>query len=347
MIPLRLQKYFLTYGAAPINRFRRRAPSNVLSVFIVKFDGLGDFILLLPLLKRLFDSGFRPTVAGHPFQSEILKYCGLDIAAIPIDTSSPQSVMSALSAVKKLAPAFAVNLSMNAWGGILVNQTRAHTMIGLLQEREWYVYKGSSLFYDGTISYDPTLHSFEVNHRLFQDLLGLQHVAPHFERLLRDNGEIVIHPYGSWRPRRWPYFPELIESLRNSGFRCAVLGTPAEHDTGGVTPRINDRTGVRIVTLTSIAHLLGEIEQCRAFVGNDSGPAHYAALIGKPSFVLWGPGNFERIRPVGKEVHIFKKEIDCRPCRQRGEQCTRGENECLKRITVEEVFSTLTRRIRH
>jgi ADP-heptose:LPS heptosyltransferase len=347
MIPIRLRKYLLTYCAAPLNRMRKRAPSNNKSVFIAKFDGLGDFFLLLPLLRRLLDSGFRVTVAGKPFQSDIIKHCALEIATIPFDPSSPQSIRSSLNAVRSLSPVVAVNLSMNAWGGILVNQTRAKTMAGLLQEREWHVYKGGSLFYDRQVSYDPTLHAFYVNCRLFQDLLGIGPVDPCFERPVSDNGEIMIHPYGKWKPRRWPFFAEFIESMRIKGYRCAIVGTSAEHDSDGLASRITGHSSIRIVTLKSVPQLQSEIELCRAFIGNDSGPAHYAALIGKPAFVLWGPGNFDRIRPLGKNTHIFKKDIECRPCRQKGEQCARGTNECLRRITVEEVMNRITQLMPH
>ena len=162
---------------------------------------------------------------------------------------------------------------------------------------------------------------------------------------MRDNGEIAIHPYGKWLPRRWPYFREFIERLLKAGYRCAILGTNSEHASGKVAAGIEKTAGCRIVSLHSVKDLMQEIERCRVFAGNDSGPAHYAALIGKPTFVLWGPGNYDRIRPLGKNVHIFKKEIDCRPCRQRGETCGRGRNECLQKITVEEVADTGMRSI--
>jgi heptosyltransferase-2 len=88
-----------------------------------------------------------------------------------------------------------------------------------------------------------------------------------------------------------------------------------------------------------------EIENAGAFIGNDSGPAHYAALIGRPTFVLWGPGNYERVRPLGRNVHVFKKELPCRPCRQRGDRCIRGTNECLQMIGVDEVFETFRKKV--
>jgi ADP-heptose:LPS heptosyltransferase len=337
---IRLYKYFLTYGAAPAHRLRRRRrPLERGSLFIAKFDGLGDFFLLLPLLSHLRKAGHRITMSGNDFQKEIIAHCGLDIETIPCRTESSAALRLTLSAVEKIRPDFAINLSISAWGGILVNATRAPTMIGLVQEREWYVYKGVDLFYDRTVSYDPALHSFEVNNRLFSELLGIGRIDPHFEQGVTDSGEIALHPYGKWLPRRWPGFGELIARLTKAHYRCVILGTAAEHAGSALAAGIAGNSACRIVTLSSVSELCTEIEHCRAFIGNDSGPAHYAALIGKSTFVLWGPGDFERIRPLGSNVHIFKKDAACRPCRQRGEHCAQGESECLHAISVEEVVA--------
>ena len=338
---LRLYKYFSTYCAAPVNRLRRRPPLERGSLFIAKFDGLGDFFLLLPLLRHLRNAGHRISIAGGRLQKEIIAHCGLDVETIPFATDSWGVLRESVKSVMQLRPELAINLSMNAWGGILVNATRAPHMIGLLQEREWYVYKGATLFYDRTVSYDPRLHSFEVNRRVFSEVLDIGELTPSFERPVADNGEIALHPYGQWSPRRWPGFGELIERLTKANYRCVILGTGAEHAGSSLCARLAADPRCRIARLASVSELLTEIEHCRAFIGNDSGPAHYAALIGKPTVVLWGPGNFERIRPLGRNVHIVKKEVPCRPCRQRGDVCSQKENVCLQSIGTEEVMEAL------
>ena len=222
---IRLYKYYLTYIAAPVNRLRRCSP-DARSLFIAKFDGLGDFFLLLPFLKRLHDAGYRITVSGASFQKEILEHCGLAVASVPFAADSLSALRSTLAAVRNVRPEYAVNLSMSAWGGILVNQTRAPEMVGLLQEREWYVYKGSRLFYDRIVSCDPSVHSFEVITRLFSSLPGMGAVEPYFDRPAASGREIAVHPYGKWLPRRWLRFGELLDLLTQAGYRCVILGIP-------------------------------------------------------------------------------------------------------------------------
>lgn len=341
---LRLHKYYWTYIAAPLNRARRLRPEPK-SLFITKSDALGDFFLLLPVLAGLCRAGWRVTVAGNPYQREILDHCGIGAAHIPFTPGSAAAARAAFDAARKARPEYAVNLSMSAWGGIMVNQSRAPNTAGLLQEREWYVYKGHNLFYDRTFAYEQSLHGFEVTNRFFSELLQVKPAAPHIERPAAPGAGIAIHPYAKWPPRRWPGFEELVSRLLASGYGCVLLGTAEEHASGGIAARFEKTLGFRAARLDSVSGLLTEIERCSAFIGNDSGPAHYAALIGRPAFVLWGPGNYERVRPLGANVHIFKKEIACRPCRQRGETCEKGVNECLRMISIDEVFTTFREKV--
>lgn len=338
----RLYKYYLTYCGSLVNRIGR-CTSIHKSVFITKFDGLGDFFLLLPILHHLIKKGVQITIAGPSFQSEILTHCGLPVSSLSFDTHSGRALSASLLAARNIHPEYAINLSMNIWGGMLVNHTRAPHMIGLIQEPEWYVYKGTSFFYDRTVTYDPSLHGFNVAVRLFEDLLKTGDIEPFLARPVSDNGIIVIHPYGRWAPRRWPHYEALISRLVDLGYRIDLIGTAEEHKNSTMFnfPLLTDRCS--IVSLASITDLLTRLEQCHAFIGNDSGPAHYAGLIGKPTFVLWGPGNYDRVRPLGKSVHVLKKDVPCRPCRQKGPHCPKKTMECLTSITAQEVvdmFST-------
>ena len=72
---------------------------------------------------------------------------------------------------------------------------------------------------------------------------------------------------------------------------------------------------------------------------------HLANLYGKRTIILWGPGSYERIHPIGGNNRILIREIDCRPCRQyiTEDHCERGTNECLQRITVEDVIAEADR----
>ncbi|MBD3320656.1 MAG: hypothetical protein GF350_06135 [Chitinivibrionales bacterium] len=344
-ILLKFFKYYWTFIEAPLHRFRKTPPPSARNLLIARFDGLGDFFLLVPHLQALAEKGFQITCIGPAFQKRICTYLSLDITCIPFVPGSFHELSQTVLEVQKQSFSHAFNLSMNAWGGIIVNRSFSAAKTGLLQEKEHYVYKGARLFYNKTESFDPTMHGFNVLTSVFANAIGDYSATPRIHRPHTDTGTVLIHPYANWKPRMWPGFPALIQRLAGDGIELKIIGTKDEHESSPATREVSHKVNCSIVTLDSIEHLLTEIDRAGYFIGNDSGPAHYAALIGKPTYVLWGPGYYERVRPLGTDVHIFIKPAACRPCRQRGDICSDGDNHCLRDIPVDEVFAAIRTRI--
>ncbi len=334
---IRLAKYYWTF-IAPIYSKDRRAQSHTRNVLLFKTDGLGDFFLLVPFIQNLLHQQYNVICVGNKQCRDIINHLKLPVIFIDLNTTSVNGFKKTISSVNKYSYDFAFNLSMNIWGGFVVNQSFSNVKIGLLQEREHYIYKGAALFYDKTLNYNQSMHTFDVIQRVFTDTIALpdtqQSIAFHETG---DNKYIAIHPYANWQPRIWPHFKELIIQLLDRGISIHILGTLKEHS-GNIWLREITHGGLSVITLSSIDHLMTEIDHATAFIGNDSGPAHYASLIGKKTVVIWGPGFFERIHPVGCNVTFCKFDIDCRPCRQKGNVCLRGDNECLKKISVNDVL---------
>jgi ADP-heptose:LPS heptosyltransferase len=331
---LRTFKYYWTFPAAPFARMRRSHDSDN-RILITRFDGLGDFFILVPFLQELINKNFRIVLVGPSSNKSIVDHLALNVEYLVFDKSE---IIQILKKIKTFSFSYAMNLSMNQWGGIIVNQSRSKKKIGLLQEREHYIYKGSKFFYDRIFSYPQATHNFEVLNRLFNDI-GIKLFVKQIINTNVTNGtSVIIHPYGNWAPRRWPYFPELIKNLLGKGYQLNVVGTEKEHCENKWINEFSNKSNCVITSLKSISHLLAVIEQCRAFIGNDSGPAHYASLIGKATTVVWGPGYYERIRPLGENVNVCMIPAKCRPCRQKGENCQNGKPDCLIGISPEMVM---------
>ncbi len=82
------------------------------------------------------------------------------------------------------------------------------------------------------------------------------------------------------------------------------------------------------------------LTRCRAFVGNDSGPAHLAAAVGCPAVVVFsGTNDVHRWRPWGRNVRTIQKTPECAPCGL--DLCARTDHACLSEITPQEVFDEL------
>lgn len=342
---LKLAKYNWTF-LSPLFYRNNRPEDSPNRILITKFDRLGDFFLLIPFLQQLLNKGIEIFVVSLPQNKEIIDHLKIPVTFFPFDNSNHSNFKKLLSVVRKTPFSHAFNLSMNIWGGFLVNQSNSTHKIGLLQEREHYVYKGASLFYDKILSYAPDTHSFNVLVSVFRELSGLIDFNPSIENEFTVKEKIVIHPFASWQPRQWPHFLSLIDSLIAKGYKVEILGTSKELSDYTVPDHFRNNPELCIIKLSSIKELLNHIDQCKAFIGNDSGPAHYAALLGKPVTVIWGPGYFERIHPIGKNVQFCMLPMTCRPCRQNGKTCKRGDNICLQDISVEMVIEKFEKSIK-
>lgn len=106
--------------------------------------------------------------------------------------------------------------------------------------------------------------------------------------------------------------------------------------------------------LLSIPQSAALIELCDAFVGNDSGPMHLSAAMGRPTIGLFGPNTPAIWRPYGppdKMVALYHKTW-CSPCIRNTDgvfpQCFNPEyQQCMKLINVKEVEDALRTVLSH
>ena len=77
-------------------------------------------------------------------------------------------------------------------------------------------------------------------------------------------------------------------------------------------------------------------------VTNDGGPAHFASMLTTPSIVLFGPESPQLYAPLASNTICIYRQLACSPCltayNHRNSSCD-GDNQCLKRITVDEVLN--------
>lgn len=148
---------------------------------------------------------------------------------------------------------------------------------------------------------------------------------------------IAIH-HGSGSPaKNWPRerFEALAAALHGIGLRVLSLEGDAEREAGGGRPAIPGAAQAFGLDLTQVAALLAA---CRAYVGNDSGISHLAALLGVPATVLFGPTDPAVWAPRGRRVSVLAGRAPCAPCgREKMREC--GERLCLAGIAVEEVVA--------
>jgi len=139
--------------------------------------------------------------------------------------------------------------------------------------------------------------------------------------------------------RRWPLerFAELTRRLVDT-YNADIFLLGSAHDRA-LAERIislSERAPVDLTGKLTLRQSIALIEKLHLVVANDTGPMHIAAILGVPTVTFFGAGDLIETRPLGPKVSIIKKDLPCSPCVK--EVCPEGTLECLKAITVDEVF---------
>ncbi len=139
--------------------------------------------------------------------------------------------------------------------------------------------------------------------------------------------------------------PDLKFALIGGGgdiTRQAAIIESAVRAPGGLDPS-------RIAGLAGRLNLIETkelIAQAALFAGPDSGPMHIASSTLTPIVALFGPTDPAHFAPWRTEdrLTILQKDLDCRPCRQRG--CATNDFRCLLSITPAEAAATCEKRLK-
>jgi lipopolysaccharide heptosyltransferase II len=162
-----------------------------------------------------------------------------------------------------------------------------------------------------------------------------------------DRPWVVIQPGARYWFKAWPpeRFAELADQLTDR-FGCQVLvgGSPEEAPLAKTVVTQAKSRVLSIAGLTDVRTLAALLKRSALFVGNDTGVMHIAAAMGTPVVGLFGPSNPAEWGPRGGPAEVIYKGLDCRTCFH--PTCRRGEENCMKLITVDEVMAAAVRQMR-
>lgn len=120
------------------------------------------------------------------------------------------------------------------------------------------------------------------------------------------SGACVLAPGSGARAKNWPraHWLALAAALPRDRELAVVVGpTEQERDDPRAWPWPRAVTFLVEQTVVQLAqHLAAAV----AFVGNDSGPAHLAAMLGLPTVALFGGGDAAVFAPLGPRVVVLQ-----------------------------------------
>ena len=144
---------------------------------------------------------------------------------------------------------------------------------------------------------------------------------------------VLIHTCAGQPVRVWPLenYRQLAARLRGKNLSVQIACDSDQQDWW----RKAGETSTAVPG--NITELLELIDRAGAFIGNDSGPGHLAAMCGVPTFTLFGPQLPEWFAPLHPaSAWIEGKACPYKPC---SDYCRFATPFCLWNLGVEEIFA--------
>jgi len=150
---------------------------------------------------------------------------------------------------------------------------------------------------------------------------------------------LAIHPGSGSPAKNWnPQKFALVADWAREHAHIFLISGPARDGKDDVLRAVR-KARPFVLDHLPLSHLAAVLGKCTAFLGNDSGITHLAALMGIPTVALFGPTDPAVWGPLGPEVRIMTSKKSCVPCSSEERQaCPRP---CLEEIEPEGVIKKM------
>lgn len=339
-------------------------------IVVVLPHGIGNMILALPALKALAEEfrGVRidcvsllPSVTAMLREMEAFNGIFTKVHEVGMPASQRGAIASlrALSALR----AERYDLSILLFPTLSFHYNLLSRLIGA-KRRLGFRYpddKVSNLAWLNTevVEVGETLHDAEQNLRIVRLGVGREDAAPPapFPDAPPPPGARVIgfhtgckkeYAYKQWGRENFAQVAEAALEADETVRLRFFFGPDEEGDLPWFRERLGEER-VEYARGASIGETFRLINECLAFVCNDSGLMHLAAFGGAARVLaIIGPSDERRTGPFGEKSEIVVRDLPCRPCchtnrlSSRKFACTSEKPlECLAGIPPEKVISRL------
>ncbi len=308
-------------------------------LLIVELWGLGDLAIATPFLRAAAGK-FEVTLLAKPFARELQPRLWPEVH---VETfTAPWTAFKhkyhlwrwpfpGMGRVRRRLAKVHFDFGLSArW------DPRDHLLLKTFgaQDRLGFPRLGSGIFLTRPLARpQPEAHRYE-SWRVLAAALDLE-LPPrekiHFPAAPRRE-TILIHSGAGQPVRVWPLekYQNLAARLRQNQFSVRIACDPDQRHWWL-------RAGeAEVATPKTATELLALVDGAGAFIGNDSGPGHLAAMCGVPTFTLFGPQLPEWFAPLHPAAEwIEGKACPYKPC---SDYCRFATPFCLWNLGEEEVF---------
>ena len=199
-------------------------------------------------------------------------------------------------------------------------------------------------------------HAVERVRQLFAQSLGYDHHALPVNYNLNistqaaeGNSRSILFLHGTtWESKHWPeqYWLELAHQLSAQGYKILLpWGNDKEYQRAlTIQQQCNDKQQISVLDKMNLNQLAKKIAASDAVIAVDTGLAHLAAALDKPTIALYGPTSPGLTGTYGKHQIHLQSDRKCAPCFKK--HCPYSKEAehppCYNDIKPERVINSLT-----
>jgi heptosyltransferase-2 len=309
-------------------------------LLVVELWGMGDLVLSTPFLRAAAGS-FEVTLLAKSMARELQPrlWPGVEVIGFSFPWTAFKGKYNfirwpwrELAALTSQLRSRRFDLAVSArW------DPRDHFLLRLTGtgRRAGFPWRFSGLFLTERLALpEPGAHRYD-HWRVLGRHLGIELPARnHMVAAARESGTVLIHSGAAQPVRVWPLerYQTLAAQLRQNHYNVQIACDPDQRPWW-----VSHGENVRVPA--SLAELMTLIDTAGIFVGNDSGPGHLAAILGVPTFTVFGnnlPSLFAPLHPAAEWME--GGPCPYKPC---FDSCRFVTPECILRTDASQVWPKL------
>lgn len=329
-------------------------------------SGIGNALLLVPLIKRLKEKGELTAISTSPFGSHQI-FDGFEDNlfddVIPLG-STVEWMMNVATFKRRFHTTYLDHFASGRKNIALsytnskevVTNTIPHRLPSIFRSRLRYIEPEIGI-HEATQYMRYLSESFtdaDLNEALFR-----LEAKPHSR--ISESPYITLQPGSGnnitpWKTLRIEKWIKLIDKLsqRRPELNVVVLGDDTETELSDRLPKRSNL--INAIGKTALSELPGVVADAQLHVGNDSGLMHLAGCLGIPTLSIWGGSDpalygWHKVNP--EKHQIIYKSPECGPC-SRWIAPNRSKTEvpslcpdfsCLSKISVNEILQSIEKMV--
>ena len=312
------------------------------NILVIRPGGLGDALLLLPVLKKIaVTKNVKIDVLCEPRNKSAFENVNF-IAQI----YSYQNIGSLAKALLKKYDAVIDTEQSYILSAVITRCVCAPVKIG-------FDTNDRSKMYTLTVPYAQDQYELKVFNSLFSAIFNLAaefNIGPaYFKDILpvkisaKKIECVCLFPGTTVLEKKWPdeNWAHIVDWLVQNKFTPILLGGQTEEKQCERIIALSGRPqAINLCGKLSISQTAMLFEQIRLLISTDSGILHLAMLCNVPTVSLFGPSNPLKWAPKGRQRIIIHKSLSCSPCSQFGNmQPCPNKRVCMLEISTTDAIN--------